>query len=161
MQKNYLIGLRAQFHQDIPVSSEVLRHINGHDKKLFSRPRFAEFGYKTCQRNGLQEHTEVVTFICYGYNLTDDQRHGNIFPNFEPDAEVVFWSILPRQICHGIALDEHRKLPGRFSEDENKYSMLTIRFEACLLNILELVNRAAPCKERWIDKSTFECSCLE
>jgi hypothetical protein len=86
---------------------------------MFSRPRFAECEDKTRQGNGMQEYTVAVTLSCFGYGLADDQRQTKLL---EPDAEVIFWSILPQQPGHGIALDKHRKLPGHFSEDENKYN---------------------------------------
>jgi hypothetical protein len=159
--KNYLIGLPARFHHDIPFSSHVRCQINGNDKKLFSRPRFTESGDKTCQSNSLQEHTVAVLFISKGYDLADDQRQGKASRPFEPDAEVIFWTILPRQIRHATALDEHRKLPGQFSEDENKYSTSAIRFEACLLDIHELISRVAPMEEGWKGKVSCHCVCLQ
>ena len=72
----YLIRIRVQFHQDVSVSTQVLRQINNNNKRMFSRPRFTECEDKTRQGNPLQEHTVTVFFIFKGYDLANDQREG-------------------------------------------------------------------------------------
>ena len=112
---NYLIGVRVQFHHDVYLSGHVLRQINSSNKRMFSRPRFTECEDKTRQGNGLQEHSVAAFFNFFGYDLADDQRQGKAFGFLELDAEVIFRSILLRQVGKGIALDEHGTLPGYFS----------------------------------------------
>jgi hypothetical protein len=101
----------------------MLRQINSNNKRMSSRPRFTEFEDKTRQGNGLQEHSITVFFSFFGHDLANDQRQGNAFGYFEPDAEVISWSILPRQVGHDVAFDEHGTLPGHFSKGENKYNI--------------------------------------
>ena len=110
---------RARFHYDISFSGQVLRQINGNNKKMLSRVR-SKCGNKTRQSNGLQEHTVAVHFVRMGYDLANDQRQGKVSGPFplKPDAKIVSWKILLRQISQRLTLDEHRKLPGQFSEDK-------------------------------------------
>jgi hypothetical protein len=127
---------------------------------MFSRPRFTECEDKTRQGNSLQQHVIAIFFIFFGYDLADDQRQGKAFGFFEPDAEVISWSILP-QVGHVVALDKHWKLPGYFSKGENKHNTSTIKFEACLLIIHELISRLSRIEERWMNKVALHCGCLD